>query len=147
MTRKAFLKKVAKSFFLLLSTTIIPLVSYLYPVRVKEKTLRFLPVIKEEELPEKGIKRIDFSYEKHGRDIATYIYLVRTGTFLLALLPVCTHLGCIVKWSESKGEFLCPCHGGRYNIEGKVIGGPPPAPLNRLPLEIRDGIVYVGLKV
>lgn len=147
MNRRAFLKKVAKSFFLILSISIIPLLSYLYPFRIKGKTLRYIPVTTEEELPEKGLKRVDFSYEKGDRKINSYVYLVQSERGLIALLPVCTHLGCIVKWSDIKGEFLCPCHGGRYSIEGKVLGGPPPAPLNRLPIETREGIIYIGLKV
>ncbi len=147
MNRRAFLKKVAKSFFLILSISILPLLSYLYPVRVREKAIQFFPITKEEELPEKGIRRVDFSYEKNGRRINANVYLVQSNNGLIALSPVCTHLGCIVKWSDIKGEFLCPCHGGRYNSEGMVIGGPPPAPLNRLPVETRDGVVYIGLKV
>lgn len=147
MNRRSFLKKVAKSFFLLLSLSIIPLLSYLYPSRIRERALQYIPVIKEDDLPERGIKRVDFSYEKEGRRINSTVYLVHSNTSLSALSPICTHLGCIVKWNDLKGEFQCPCHGGRYNSEGKVIGGPPPAPLNRLPLEIREGTVYIGLKV
>lgn len=48
---------------------------------------------------------------------------------ILALSPVCTHLGCIVKWKEKEKEFLCPCHGGRFDVKGAVLGGPPPNPL------------------
>lgn len=147
MNRRTFLKKVIKSFFLVLSISIMPLLAYLYPFRIKEKNLTFLPIIKEEEIPERGLKRVDFSYEKGDRKINSYVFLVQSGKGLIALLPVCTHLGCIVKWSDIKGEFLCPCHGGKYDMEGKVIGGPPPAPLNRLPLEIRDGTIYIGLRV
>ncbi|MDH5510017.1 MAG: Rieske 2Fe-2S domain-containing protein [Nitrospinota bacterium] len=47
----------------------------------------------------------------------------------IALSPVCTHLGCIVKWREKEKEFLCPCHGGRFDVKGAVLGGPPPYPL------------------
>jgi Rieske Fe-S protein len=64
---------------------------------------------------------------------------------LFALSPVCTHLGCLVNWDYNKKEFICPCHGGKYDMEGKVRGGPPPAPLNRLPLEVRDEKVYIGM--
>ena len=40
----------------------------------------------------------------------------------------CAHLGCPVRWiiREGEGEFLCPCHGGVYNINGFYIAGPPP---------------------
>ncbi|MDH4185289.1 MAG: Rieske (2Fe-2S) protein [Nitrospinota bacterium] len=48
---------------------------------------------------------------------------------IIALSPVCTHLGCVVKWREKEKEFLCPCHGGRFDVKGAVLGGPPPQPL------------------
>jgi len=61
-----------------------------------------------------------------------------------ALSAVCTHLGCIVKWVPEKDEFLCPCHGGRYSAAGKVLGGPPPKPLETLPVSLVDDEIQVG---
>ncbi|MBI4666417.1 MAG: Rieske 2Fe-2S domain-containing protein [Nitrospinae bacterium] len=48
---------------------------------------------------------------------------------LYALSAICTHLGCVVKWNDSTQELLCPCHGGRFDTKGVVLGGPPPKPL------------------
>lgn len=55
----------------------------------------------------------------------------------LVLLGVCTHLGCSPQLRAEAGEvdadwqggFLCPCHGGRYDLAGRVYKGVPP-PLN-----------------
>ena len=57
----------------------------------------------------------------------------------LVLLGVCTHLGCSPTYRPDKapadlgkdwpGGFLCPCHGGRYDLAGRVFKGVPP-PLN-----------------
>ncbi len=63
-----------------------------------------------------------------------------------ALSAVCTHLGCIVKWQAGKKEFLCPCHGGRYDITGKVLSGPPPEPLFTIDVVAEGGKLYVGRK-
>lgn len=65
------------------------------------------------------------------------------GEFV-AMTAVCTHLGCIVKWVEAKQEFLCPCHGGRFSSAGKVLGGPPPSPLQTYPVAIVGDQVVVG---
>jgi Rieske Fe-S protein len=58
----------------------------------------------------------------------------------------CAHLGCPVRWvvMEGRGEFLCPCHGGLYNINGGYEGGPPPRGMYSYTFEVRqDGNVYV----
>ena len=62
----------------------------------------------------------------------------------LALSAVCTHLGCVVQWQAEKGEFLCPCHGGRFAPTGSVLGGPPPRPLESLPVAIDGDQLRVG---
>ena len=60
----------------------------------------------------------------------------------------CAHLGCPVRWltnAEGHGEFLCPCHGGIYDINGNWVGGPPPRGMYSYP-EVRieeDGMLYV----
>jgi len=60
----------------------------------------------------------------------------------------CAHLGCPVRWlvdAEGEGEFLCPCHGGIYDINGGWVGGPPPRGMYRytkVKVE-EDGKLYV----
>lgn len=44
---------------------------------------------------------------------------------IAAVSTVCPHLGCLVSRKEN-GEFLCPCHGSKFDSEGKVLSGPPP---------------------
>ena len=67
----------------------------------------------------------------------------RAGEYL-ALSAVCTHLGCVVQWQESKGEFLCPCHGGRFAPTGAVLAGPPPRPLESLPVVVDGDQLRIG---
>ncbi len=43
---------------------------------------------------------------------------------LHALNPTCTHLKCSVKWNIAEQSWDCPCHGARYDYEGKVLNGP-----------------------
>jgi len=57
-----------------------------------------------------------------------------------AFSAICTHAGCSV--SLSGGQFVCPCHGGRYSAaDGSVLGGPPPSPLPPLNIQVVDGDV------
>ena len=62
--------------------------------------------------------------------------VVHTPGGLVAFSAVCTHLGCVVRWRRARREFFCPCHGGRFALDGTVIGGPPRAPL--APLVVED---------
>jgi cytochrome b6-f complex iron-sulfur subunit len=55
---------------------------------------------------------------------------------------VCTHLGCTVE--SSPQGFACPCHGSRFDLQGKVIRGPASKPLSALRLEISaDGKIHL----
>lgn len=65
------------------------------------------------------------------------------GRDFLVMSNVCTHLGCPVHWDEQSKHFLCPCHGGEFAIDGKVLHGPPPKPLTRLEHKVADGVLYV----
>jgi len=48
---------------------------------------------------------------------------------LKALSTVCSHMQCTVKYLKDEKIFLCPCHSGKYDINGKNISGPPLQPL------------------
>ena len=41
-----------------------------------------------------------------------------------ALSPICTHVGCEVKWNNAEQSWDCPCHGARYSYDGRVMTGP-----------------------
>lgn len=55
----------------------------------------------------------------------------------------CRHLGCPVRWVEGPRLFMCPCHGGAYYEDGSVAAGPPPEPLARYQVRVKDGQVEI----
>ena len=62
---------------------------------------------------------------------------------LIALLAECTHRRCILTWQAETATLLCPCHGGSFDLNGNVLGGPPPRPLQSLAVSVKGGTVYV----
>lgn len=62
----------------------------------------------------------------------------------IAISTRCMHLGCPVRFVAASARFICPCHGGVYDFEGKVEGGPPVRPLDRFYTRIRNGNVELG---
>jgi len=65
---------------------------------------------------------------------------------LVVLSPICSHMGCSVSWDSRESLFACPCHGGRYDHSGKVVSGPPPRPLARVPWEVREGDLLIQIE-
>ena len=54
---------------------------------------------------------------------------------LVAVSPVCTHLGCQVNWNTAERSWDCPCHGSRFSPEGDVLQGPAVHRLEHKPVE------------
>ncbi len=77
-----------------------------------------------------------------NRKRSVYVTDAGNGNFVV-FSRVCSHLNCLVRWEESKRQFLCPCHGGVFDEEGNVVAGPPPRALERLPVKVEDGVLYV----
>ncbi len=70
--------------------------------------------------------------------------VTRSQDGVLALSLVCTHLGCFVQWQADKRQFHCPCHDGLFDEFGDVVSGPPPLPLERLPIKQMADRVVIG---
>ncbi len=96
-----------------------------------------------------GFARVVLEYEtKDGwltDNTRTLAYIKRIKeNEVIAISAGCTHLGCIVTWDEEQQIFQCPCHDGRYDADGIVISGPPPAPLERHKTKVEDGKILLS---
>lgn len=63
---------------------------------------------------------------------------------VVAYGPSCTHLGCAYHWEEGKRYFLCPCHTSAFSLDGKVVLGPAPRPLDQYAVRVENGKMMIG---
>jgi Rieske Fe-S protein len=62
----------------------------------------------------------------------------------IAISSRCAHLGCPVRWVDAAERFICPCHGGVYDLLGKRVGGPPVRPLDRFYTRVAGESLQIG---
>ncbi len=97
--------------------------------------------------------RVDFTFEQkdawYTSEVTNtaWVYKDEKGE-IIALSPVCKHLGCTVDWNKDETHpehFFCPCHNGLYTKDGtNVPGTPPAAPLDVYPYKDADGYLALG---
>ncbi|HUI46521.1 MAG TPA: ubiquinol-cytochrome c reductase iron-sulfur subunit [Nitrospirota bacterium] len=147
-SRREFIKK---SFYGLLALMglgfLIPGVKVLTPAEDRRKALVYFPLISEDDIPRVGVKKAELLFTVSGKERKSRVFIVSNAGGIAVFSATCSHLGCLVNYHKDKREFICPCHGGRYDLAGKNIAGPPPAPLTKLPARSQDGIILVGVKV
>jgi menaquinol-cytochrome c reductase iron-sulfur subunit len=71
----------------------------------------------------------------------------RPDDTITAYAPNCPHLGCGYRWFASDQRFKCPCHGSVFDINGKVLAGPSPRPLDTLSVKREDGRIFVQYEI
>jgi Rieske Fe-S protein len=78
---------------------------------------------------------------KHNAAIDTDV-ADRTTPYI-AISTRCAHVGCPVRWVAAAERFVCPCHGGVYDLLGRRVSGPPVRPLDRFPTRVRGEAVQL----
>jgi menaquinol-cytochrome c reductase iron-sulfur subunit len=69
--------------------------------------------------------------------------LRKSETEVLAFSNKCTHLSCRVNWNQDQQQYICPCHDAHFDINGKIISGPPPRPLDTYETKVEDGTLSI----
>jgi menaquinol-cytochrome c reductase iron-sulfur subunit len=90
-------------------------------------------------------KRVD-GWKKITEKTSTWLVKTDAHT-VIAYNPACTHLGCAYHWDASGSHFICPCHASVFSIDGKVLAGPAPRPLDRYVAKVEDGKILIGSQV
>ena len=139
ITRRGFIK----AFNSLLAATGVavimsPIIAFFWPKNLEEVPSEPVAVG-----PDGSISYGESRKVRYGRYPALVINLPELG--LVAYSAVCTHFACIVDYNTSTREIECPCHEGYFNSkDGSVISGPPPSPLESIPVYVEDGTIYIG---
>ena len=94
-------------------------------------------VCREDELPLYGKRPFRF-----GSTLATLVHH-RPGTYL-AFASDCTHGKCTVEYRPQQRDLFCPCHDGIFDLQGRVVSGPPPLPLETFQVEVRRNEIVVS---
>jgi Rieske Fe-S protein len=141
ITRREFLRVINR---LLMATGLMavagPVVAYFFPSSLEETPSEPVLVGKLADLSVGVGKTISY-----GRYPAL---VINTSEGLRGYSAVCTHFACICKWDPEKGQIVCPCHDGYFDpLDGHVIAGPPPTPLNTIPVHVIGDEIYLGDQV
>ena len=85
-------------------------------------------------------------WEKTVNSYGVYV-LRKSDTDIAVRSNVCTHLSCRVTWKDDLKEYVCPCHDGHFDIDGKVVSGPPPRPLDQYAASIENDNITIQFQV
>ena len=110
------------SVFAFASMTVYPIIQFLYPPKSQLQTSLSTKAARIDELPVNTAKIFPFANKP--------AILIHTASDeYKAFSAACTHLNCTVHYEEAGQMIGCACHNGRFGLDGRVISGPPPKPL------------------
>lgn len=114
-----------------------PAFRFLKPPRSAEASVNEAPAGKAGDLKPNTAKIIKFG--------ARPVLLMRLSeTEWKAYSAVCSHLNCTVQFNEEKRLIWCACHNGYYDLNGHVVSGPPPRPLEEYTVHLKADEVVVS---
>lgn len=114
---------------------IAPVLSYVWPAQRRGPSVQTVSAGKAKEIAEWQSKIVAVSGQP--------VIVIHVPQGFRAFSAICTHLGCIVAWDGSGKQIVCPCHGGVFDLNGKVVAGPPPRPLPQYGVAVVNGEVMV----
>jgi menaquinol-cytochrome c reductase iron-sulfur subunit len=147
MVRRRFLSRLSVGLTALAAAVVsVPIIGYLLSPLLRPQPHRWIDLGRVEDfrIGETAMRTIrdpsPLPWAGQTALTAAWVRRMAEGDFVVFAVN-CTHLGCPVNWLPRAQLFLCPCHGGVYNADGSVAGGPPPRDLFRYDVRIRRGRV------
>jgi menaquinol-cytochrome c reductase iron-sulfur subunit len=126
----------------------VPFIDALVGPVLRKKKRRFSRAAPLDALPEG--RPVDVTYADRTSDafiretrLRSVWVVKRSPDEVTVFSPICPHLGCRYDWDAQRSRFECPCHGSVFSLDGKVLAGPAPRPLDTLPHEIEGGELLV----
>jgi Rieske Fe-S protein len=130
--------------FLLGSGIIASLASFLYPVAKFLRPPR-VPEAPVNEVTVTGASQIAPNSARIVRFGTKPVLLIRVNeTEWRAFGATCTHLDCTVQYRSESQQIWCACHNGLYDLNGRVVSGPPPRPLDEFLVRARGDEVVIA---
>jgi Rieske Fe-S protein len=124
-------------FFASLGSFFYPVIRFIMPPDIPEAQVNEAPAGKVTDFAPSSGKIIKFGSRP--------VLLVRSSeTEWKAFSATCTHLDCTVQFQPSSRQIWCACHNGFYDLNGKVVSGPPPRPLEEFQVNVRGEEVIVS---
>lgn len=117
----------------LFGSILYPVWRYVNPPEVPEASTNRVEAgpTNDPELLDRGFKILEFG------TLPVILIRVADDDFR-AFSATCTHLDCIVEYHAVEKRIWCNCHNGNYNLQGEVVGGPPPKPLAVFDVDLVD---------
>jgi quinol---cytochrome c reductase iron-sulfur subunit, bacillus type len=150
ISRKSFLKIVAGMISAIMTSMLgWPFISFLIsPFYAAKKKNNFIEMNGFKSVQIGKPAKLDFQMKVKDAFITSNVFedvwvIKHAPNKATVFSPICTHLGCRYNWEKDIHEFVCPCHGSVFSIDGKVLAGPAPRPLDTLPCKIENDKLYV----
>lgn len=72
------------------------------------------------------------------------VFILKNNDTIQVFDAHCTHMGCVLNFSESENAFVCPCHSSKFSLDGTVLKGPAQKKLDTLSFTINQKNLLIG---
>lgn len=138
VSRRTFLGYIIGAIGAFIGTVVaIPIVGFTVSPALRKREAAWVKAGRVKDFQANQPRLAEFSlFTKDGwveQPVKRSVWVVRRGESDFTVYnPRCTHLGCLVNWHPENQTLVSPCHGGVFTLDGQVIAGPPPRPLDTL---------------